>query len=75
MRPSCYRTHEEKLLQAEIAVENIAFGQSVSALEIERRQHLAGDDRARNVGRIFGDFLDHAIAQQFAFSSQLPSRR
>src|SRR5579863_1763727 len=45
LRPPRNRTHKEELLQAKVAVEDIAFGQPIGAFEIERRQHLPRDDR------------------------------
>jgi len=48
-------------------VKNIAFGQPVSAFQIERRKHLARDNRVRDIGRVLGDLLDHTVAEQFAF--------
>src|SRR5215510_1948553 len=34
------RPHEEELLQHEVAVEDVALGESIGALEVERGQHL-----------------------------------
>src|SRR5580704_5173823 len=67
LRPSGQGTHEEKLLQPQVAVENVAFGQAVRTLEIERREHLARKDHTGYVGRVFSNFPDYAVAEQFPF--------
>src|SRR5579864_3107526 len=66
LRPASYGTHEEKLLQAQIAMKDVAFSQTIGAFQVERREHLPGHDRRGNVGGILSDFPDHTIAQQFA---------
>src|SRR5579872_4136609 len=66
LRPSRHWTHEEHLLQAEIAVKNIALGQSVGSLEIQRGKDLSREDRVRHVGRVLGNSVRDAVAQQFA---------
>src|ERR1700691_4793552 len=67
LRPSRYWTHKEKLFQPQVAVEDVAFGQTVGALEIERRQYLASENCARNVGSVLRNFPYHAIAEQSPF--------
>ena len=62
LRPAGNRTHEEKLIERKVAVENISFGKAVGALEIERGEDLAREDRIRNVGRVLGDLFHDAIA-------------
>ena len=44
-------------------MKNISFGQPVGAFEIERCQHLPGDDRPRHIGRKLGNLADYAIAK------------
>src|SRR5205807_2531556 len=66
LRPSSHGTHKEKLLQAQIAMEDVALGQTIGAFQIQRRKHLPGHDRLGNVGCVFSNLLDYAIAQQFA---------
>jgi len=65
LRPSRHRTIEKKLLQIQLAMEDVAFRQPVSSFEIQRRQHLARNNCLWNVGRILGNLLDHAISEQF----------
>src|SRR5262249_15391471 len=40
LRPAGHRSCEEQLLQRQLALEDVAFGEPELALEIERRQHL-----------------------------------
>ena len=40
-RPPEQRARDEPLIERELAVEDVAAGQTVGALEIERRDHLA----------------------------------
>src|SRR5258706_14940168 len=47
LRPAGHRAHEEELVEGEVAVEDVALGQAVGALEIEGGQHLPGEDGAR----------------------------
>ena len=47
-------------------MKNVAFGQAVGAFQIERRQYLASENRIGDVGRVLGNLLDHAVAEQFA---------
>ena len=48
-------------------MENISFREAVGALEIERGEDLAREDRIRNVGRVLGDLFHDAIAEELAF--------
>src|SRR5450432_3453125 len=66
LRPAGYRAHEEELLEVELTVKDVAFGEAVGALEIERGEDLAGDDGAGDVGRVFGDLFYHTMAEQLA---------
>ena len=58
------RPHEEELLEVQVAVEDVALGQAVGALEVERRQDLPRDDGAGHVGRVFADLPDDPVAEQ-----------
>ncbi len=64
LRPTRNGSHKEELLETKVAVKNVAFGQSVGALQIERSQHLSSDDCTGDVRRVFGNFLDDAVAEQ-----------
>src|SRR5450755_4157706 len=48
-----HRAQNEHLIQAHLAVENIAAGESEAALEIKRRQHLLVDDQRTEARRVF----------------------
>src|SRR5215471_18661746 len=65
-RPARHRAHEEELLEHQVAVEDVALGEAVGALEIERRQHLPGLDRARDVRRVTRDRPDDAVSELLA---------
>ena len=45
-RPARHRAQEEELLERQLALEDVAFGEAELALEVERRQHLAVQDDA-----------------------------
>src|ERR1700678_1072992 len=66
LRPAGDGAHEKKLLEREIAVKNVAFGEAVGTFKVERREHLPRDDRTRHVGRVLADLLHHQVAEQFA---------
>jgi len=66
LRPPRHRTHKEELLQPQVAVKNVAFGQSIGSFQVERRQDLPRQDRARNIGRVLRNLLQYAISQKFA---------
>ena len=71
LRPSRHRPQEEKLLERKLALENIAFAQSEFAFEIERRHHLFVQDDVFDIRRVFGNRVDHVVAE--CFSSARPS--
>src|ERR1700687_4210470 len=50
----------------EVAVEDIAFGESIGAFQIARSENVASDDGARNIRRVLGNCANDAVAQQFA---------
>ncbi len=55
------------LIERDLAVEDVAAGQAVRPLEVERRDHLARDDRRFEAGRVPGDRAGHDRAQPIAF--------
>src|SRR5690242_18362041 len=65
LRPTRYRTHKKKLLQSQIAMEDIALRQTIGTFQIERREHLPCHDSIGNVRRVLGDLLYYPIAEQF----------
>ena len=52
LRPAGRGAQEEELLERELALEDVAFGQSPLALEIERGQDLAMQDDVLDVRRV-----------------------
>ena len=66
LRPARHRTQEEQLLQRQLALEDIAFGQSPLAFQIKRRYDLPPDDDVLQIRRIFRDGVDDVVAEGFA---------
>ena len=54
-RPAEQRARDEQLIERQLAVEDVAAGQAVRALEVERRDHLARDDRRVEARRVLRD--------------------
>src|SRR5580765_1877680 len=50
--PLRHRAQEEELLERQLALEDVAFGQARDALYVARRQHLAVEDQRLEVGRV-----------------------
>ena len=63
--PAGHRAQEEQLLQRELALEDVALGQSKFAFEVERRHHLPANDDVLQVGRELRDGVDDVIAESF----------
>ena len=55
LRPAGRGAQEEQLLERQLALEDVAFGQAPLALEVERREHLAVQDDVADVRRVLGD--------------------
>src|SRR6202008_2006716 len=66
LRPSRNRAHEEKLIERQVTVKNISFGQPVRTLEIERGQNLPGEDRSREVRCVLANLSNDMVAEQLA---------
>ena len=58
---------------ADVAVEDVALGQAVLALQVERRQHLPGDDRGGHVRREPADPASTLSPSSSRLPSQVPS--
>src|ERR1700733_3776244 len=58
-------TQEEKLLQREFTLENVAFAQSPLTFEIKRSDDLPVQDDVFDVRRILGNRVDDSIAEGF----------
>src|SRR5258708_37532562 len=54
-RPFEQRAHGEKLVEREFTVENVAAGEAVGLLEVERRGGLRGEHKLREIRRIVGE--------------------
>ena len=55
----------EQLVGVHRPLHDVAAGDAERALQIERREDLAMFDRARHVGRVFGEHFDAAIGEGF----------
>src|SRR4051812_8924569 len=53
--PAEQRARDEPLIERELAMEDVPAGQTVGALEVERRVHGPLDDRRLEAGRVLGD--------------------
>src|SRR5260221_574849 len=65
-RPFQQRPRDEQLIERQLAVKNVAAGQSVGPLEIERRDHLAGEDRGSEAWRVALDRARGGVAKTIA---------
>src|ERR1017187_7664869 len=65
-RPAGYRTHHEHLVQAHLAVENVAAGDAETPFQVERRQHLAMLHKPPDVGGVLLDQRHHPVAERLA---------
>ena len=61
-----HRAGAEKLVQSELAVEDVAPDQPELTLEIPGRQHPAAEDRGLEVGREASHLRDHRIGRALA---------
>ena len=66
LRPARRRPQEEQLLERQLALEDVAFGQAEVALDVERRQHLPVQDDVLDVRRVLGDRVDDGVAERLA---------
>ena len=65
-RPAGHRPVDEQLLERQLALEDVALGETHGALDVERRQHLAVQDQAPDVRRPFGEGVDDGVAEGLA---------
>ncbi len=64
LRPAGRGTEEEQLLERQLALEDVAFGEPPLALEVEGRQDLAVQDDVLDVRRVLGDGVDDGVAER-----------
>ena len=62
-RVAGHRTHVEELVQRHLAVIEIAFGKTVEALEIRRRQHAPLQHDIPDARRERGERIDHPVRE------------
>jgi hypothetical protein len=70
--PTGDRTKEEELIQSELALKNISFGEAEFLFQIPWRHHLAMKNDVFQVWCIFTQRIDHRIASASRLSGQLP---
>src|SRR5215467_6783208 len=61
--PPGHRPHMKQLVDPDVAMEDVALGQRVSPLEVERSEHLPCDYRARHVRGRLGDPRQDLVAK------------
>src|ERR1700729_1671800 len=59
-------TQEEKLLERQLTLKDISFGEAGSALDIERGDELFADDQTFEIRRVLRNGVDHGVAEGFA---------
>src|SRR5947208_8938234 len=72
-RPAEQRPHGEELVERRLPVVDVPARERVSLLEVERRDHLPVEDEAGKTRSIFGQGLDHRIAQSVALTAPTPA--
>src|SRR5205085_11543375 len=63
---SDHRTRAEQLVEAHLAVENVAANQAEAALQVERRMDLPADHRLGKAGRMAVHHCDDRISSLIA---------
>ncbi len=58
------RTQEQQLIRRHVAVHVMTAGECEPSFEIERREHLAMQDRPRQVRERHADAIDHAVGDR-----------
>src|SRR4029077_10125934 len=66
------RAHGEKLVEGELAVEDVASGETVDRFEIERSDDLHVFNQARQIGGVLGESFDDGVAWLFAAGIPVP---
>ncbi len=63
MSPAEERPKSKELIERMFPMKDVAAGQAVSPLQIDRRQHLASGDGIANLRRVVGKRFDNGVAQ------------
>ena len=66
LRPARHWPHREQRAGVQIAVEDIAFGQAVDPLQIERGEHHPAEDQVAQVGHVAADLVDDRFRKRLA---------
>src|SRR5262245_53186527 len=62
LRPAEHGPHRVELIERVLALEDVAAGEPVLPFEVQRSEHLASEDRARNSRRVLLERLHHEVA-------------
>src|SRR5262245_4347733 len=63
LRPPGHGAHEEQLVEVHLAVKDVAAGQAVLSLHVQRRNHLTMQGDVLDVRRVFGKSVDAAVGE------------
>src|SRR5437899_7495386 len=63
LSPAEERPKSKELIERMFPMKDVAAGQAVSPLQIDRRQHLASGDGIANLRRVVGKRIDNGVAQ------------
>src|ERR1022692_1815135 len=63
-RVAGHRAHDEHLIETHLAVEDVAAGDAVAALHVERREHLLVYNDRPNIGAVLFDEFHHAAVER-----------
>src|ERR1700677_1092744 len=64
--PARGRTQEEELLERQLTLKNISFGQAGGALDVERSDELLTDDQTFQIRGVLRNGIDDGVAEGFA---------
>ena len=67
-RPFQQRPRHEALIESQLGVEDVAAGQTIGALEIQRRDDLTRDDRGLEPGSVTRDRSRGGVAEPIALN-------
>src|SRR5262245_30365586 len=65
--PTGRRTQEEKLLESQLALKDVAFGEAETPLDIERCEDLPVQNDVAQIRRVLGERVDHRVPELFPF--------
>src|SRR5512135_3656925 len=66
LRPARRRPEEEELVQRQLSLEDVPFGQSGGALDVGRRDDLPVENRLLEIRRVARERIHHRVAERLA---------